>query len=269
MMQKLFTDFRVALRVFWQSRGFCLTVIFILCPAIAANIAAFTIVNTVLLHPLPYPHSERIVSVSREGGGSNSIPMFEYWIGNGLGLEDLSGYQGEIATTVTGSDRPEIADAMKVSQAYFRLVGATPLLGRTFTDDENKPGGSQVCVISYGLWQRRFAGDPSIAGKTVLLAGVPYQVAGVLAAGFVSYPHSDIWMPLQADPSSTDQAHVISVAGRLPPDMTVQEANSRIKVIGRRYAESHSAQLGNDDKVEITPLDFPAQWDPKLGIHVT
>src|SRR5438093_4767257 len=142
MLQQLFSDSRVALRTLTKAPAFFLTVMVILALGIGAHTAIFTVVNTVLLHPLPYPHSERIVSITRrEAAGPNSIPMFNYWMENNPGFEDLAAYQSGMTANVVGAEKPELVDAMKVSQNYFKLFGATPILGRTFTSEEDRPGG--------------------------------------------------------------------------------------------------------------------------------
>src|SRR5579864_7574145 len=118
MLQRLFNDVRIAVRVVTKAPGFCFTVVVIIALGIGANTAIFSIINTVVLHPLPYPHSERVVSITREGGGANSTPMFNYWAANNPGFADLAGYQSEITANMTGVDKPEVVDAMKVSENY-------------------------------------------------------------------------------------------------------------------------------------------------------
>ncbi|HEV2379012.1 MAG TPA: ABC transporter permease, partial [Terriglobia bacterium] len=130
----------------------------------------------------------------------------------------------------------------------------SPVLGRTFSNEEDQPGGHQVLVMSYGLWQGRFGRDPSILGKSVTMAGAPYTVIGVLSPKFQPpAPSADIWLPLQADPTSTDQAHILMVAGRLPRATTLAQANAWMTTVGKRYIQAHPEQLGNDDKIGAIP----------------
>jgi putative ABC transport system permease protein len=269
MLQHFLSDSRVALRIVTKAPVFFLTVVVILALGIGANTAIFTVVNTVLLHPMPYPHSERIVNISRQAaGGTNSVPMFNYWMDNNPGFEDLAGYQASMTANLIGTDKPELVDAMKASQNYFKLFGANPILGRTFTSEEDRSGGAHVFMMSYGLWQRRFGGDPSILGKAVTIGGVPYEVVGVLSPSFTPYPPSDIWIPLQADPNSTDQAHIISVAGRLPAGMTLTQGNSYMAVIGKHYVESHLGQLGNDDNIKVTRIEDQVIGDARRALLI-
>src|SRR5258706_15788320 len=112
--------FRAAVRVLTKAPGFCLTVTIMLALGIGANTAIFTVINTVLLHPLPYPSSGRIVSITRQAAaGLNSIPMVNYWMADNPGFEDLAAYQGGITANVVGADKPELVDTMKASQSYF------------------------------------------------------------------------------------------------------------------------------------------------------
>jgi predicted permease len=252
-MSTLLQDLRQGSRVFVKSPGFTLAVLATLALGIGANTALFTVINTVLLHPLPYPESGRIVNITRRGGGTDSVPMFTYWQQNNSLFEDLAAYDfiGS-GLNLSGGDRPELVQGLHVSRNYFRLFGAKPILGRTFTEAEDRLGGPQVLLVSYGLWQRRFGGDPSILGKTITLGGAPYTLIGILSPRFQPYPPADVCMPLQADPNNTNQAHILMVSGRLPSGATLAEANAQMSVIGKRYVQTHADQLGHDDQIQVT-----------------
>ena len=252
-MISLLDDLRQGCRVFVKSPGFTLAVLATLALGIGANTALFTVINTVLLHPLPYPESGRIVNIARRGGGTDSVPMFTYWQQNNSLFEDLAAYDfiGS-GLNLSGGDRPELVQWLHVSRNYFRLFGAKPILGRTFSAEEDRRGGPQVLLVSYGLWQRRFGGDPSILGKTITLGGAPYTLIGILSPRFQPYPPADVCMPLQADPNNTNQAHILMVSGRLPSGATLAEANAQMSVIGKRYVQTHADQLGHDDQIQVT-----------------
>jgi len=252
-IQDLGQDLRFGLRMLRKSPGFSAVAILTLALGIGANTTIFTVVNTVLLHPLPYPHSDRIVNISRPSAGT-AIPMFKYWEQNNPGFEDLSAYQGGIGMNLESGARPELLQVTKASRNYLRLFGAIPILGRTFSQKEDQPGGPSILVMSYGLWQRRFGGDPSAIGKTISLGGAPYTVIGVLAPGFKPLVPSDAWLPLQADPNSTNQAHILTVLGRLPENATLAQATSQMALIGKRYIQTHPQQLGNDENIRVTPV---------------
>ncbi|HEY1209432.1 MAG TPA: ABC transporter permease, partial [Terracidiphilus sp.] len=252
-MSTLLQDLRQGSRVFVKSPGFTLAVLATLALGIGANTALFTVINTVLLHPLPYPESGRIVNITRRGGGTDSVPMFTYWQQNNSLFEDLAAYDfiGS-GLNLSGGDRPELVQGLHVSRNYFRLFGAKPILGRTFSEEEDRRGGPQVLLVSYGLWQRRFGGDPSILGKAITLGGAPYTLIGILSPRFQPYPPADVCMPLQADPNNTNQAHILMVSGRLPSGATLAEANAQMSVIGKRYVQTHADQLGHDDQIQVT-----------------
>ena len=251
-------DLRYGLRQLRRSPGFTAVAVLTLALGIGASTAIFTVFNTVLLHPLPYPDSGRIVNIGRSSPGGryeNCLPMVTFWLQNNPGFEDLAAYRdAPNSLNLSGGDRPELVRALRVSRNYFRLFGANPILGRTFSTAEDRPGGASVLLMSFGLWQRRFGGDPSIVGKAITLGNASYTVIGVLSPHFKPYPAAEVWIPLQADPNSTDQAHVLTVAGRLPRGTTLAQANSWMKVLGKRYVEAHPEQLGNDDKVGAIPM---------------
>jgi putative ABC transport system permease protein len=250
----MIADIRHALRGFRKSPGLALAVLAALALGIGANTAIFTVINTVLLNPLPYPGANRIVSFARTGGGAIAMPLFAYWDQNNSGFEDLAAYQHGASMNLTGGTQPQLVDALQTSQKYFHLFGANPILGRTFTSAEDLPGGPQVLLLSYDLWQRRFGGDPSIVSRAITLGGASYSINGVISPGFQSYPPVDVWIPLQADPNSTNQAGVLSVAARLPEGLTFAQAKARLAVLGTRYGQANSAKFRNNSDIEVAPL---------------
>jgi putative ABC transport system permease protein len=254
-MESLLADLRHAFRILRKSPGFTLTAVAAIALGIGANTAIFTVVNAVLLNPLPYPHSDRIVNMTRLSGGGIAIPMFVYWRTRTSGLEDLTAYDSTSAgMNLAGGDRPELIQSLRVSHHYFRLFGATPILGRTPSEEEDRPGGIPVLVMSYGLWQRRFGGNPSLVGKSVDLAGTPYTVVGILSPSFVSNPATEVLLPLKADPNDANQAHTLEVATRLAAGITVAQADAQMKAIGKQYVREHPEQVGDDDKLHVGML---------------
>ena len=134
---------------------------------------------------------------------------------------------------ITG-DRPELIHGIHVSEGYFRVFGAPVMLGRTFTQQEDSPNGGHVVVLSYGLWQRRFGGNPKVVGQALSLGGEPYTIVGVLGRDFATDPEADIWVPFQFEPNSTNQGHFFLGAAMLKPGVTVAQANAQMKLA---YAE--------------------------------
>jgi putative ABC transport system permease protein len=254
-MESFLKDLKHSLRMLRQSPTFTITAVAALAIGIAANTAIFTVVDTVIFRPLPFADSDRIVNIGRPGGGTAAIPMFTFWERHNPGFENMAAYLSGGSMNLNGGDQPEVVAATRSSRKYFRLFGANPILGRTFTAEEDQPGGPRVLVMSYGLWQRRFGGDSSILRQTITLGGAPYSVVGILSPGFTPYPATDVWMPLQADPHSTDQAHVLQVCARLPRGAGLAQANAQMAVVGKQYVQAASNPLvGNDGQIQVAPL---------------
>jgi putative ABC transport system permease protein len=227
-------DLRLAIRMFLKSPGFTATAVAALALGIGTNTAIFSVVNAVLLKPLNYPDPDRIVQfmLSTPGGPvvGGSAAELNSWRQTGV-FEDVSAYRlGTI--NLTGESHPEQLTLAQAGAAVFHLFGAPVVQGRTFTVEEDRPGGAHVVVLAYALWQRRFGGDTSVVGKTVSLGGEPYTVIGILGPGFDfdSDPPPDVWIPFPIDPDSNDQAHYFAVAGRLRPGVTLAMANARLQV---------------------------------------
>lgn len=208
-----------AARTLGRSPGFTATAIAVLTLGIGATTSIFSVVDKVLLEPLPYPDPGRMVQLmSKSPLGDEivaSIPKYVVWRDNTTAFSEIAAYEIGGAWT-------------RVSADYFQLFGAKTALGRTFSKAEDSPGGPKVAVISSSLWRRRFGGDPRLVGKTVPLEGVPYKVIGVLAPGFFMDPPSDIWLPLQPDPSSSDHISRVSVVARLRPGVTLEDAHNQM-----------------------------------------
>jgi predicted permease len=244
-MESFYNDLKHSLRVFRQSPSFTITAVAALAMGIGANTAIFTVIDTVVFQALPYPDSNRIVIVGRPGTGALSEPLFTYLTQNNPGFEDLSAYHAGASMNLTIGDKPQLVETISASREYFRLFGARAFLGRTFSAAEDSPAGARVLLLSYALWQRAGA-DPSILGKTLALGGAPYAVVGVLSHGFQPNPPADVWIPLQADPNSANQASVLTVSGRLSPGSTLTQANAWITTLLKRYAKTHSGQFRPD-----------------------
>jgi predicted permease len=246
-MEVFLSDLRFALRRLRKNLTFTITAIATLALGIGANGAIFTVINAVLLQPLPYPDANRVVSIGRSGGGGVPEPVFAFWEQNNPGLDDLTACTGQIAMNLNTGIRAEVVSAMATSRSYFGLFRAHPIIGRTYNATEDSPGGPRAVVISYGLWQQGFNGNPSILGRTVTLGGARYSIVGVLSPSFRSYPKADIWIPLQVDANSTNQAATLNVYARLPRGITLSQATARMEVLSKRYAETRSGVFGVHD----------------------
>jgi putative ABC transport system permease protein len=234
-LELLLQDVRMAARTLRRSAGFTIAVMAALALGIGANTAIFSLINTTLLQPLPYPDADRIVQLwFTTPGGSGltlSIPEFNLLAQQSAVFEDVAAYDfGGPGVNITDAGEPEQVKAIHISRSYFRLFGARVTSGRTFTADEDKPSGGRVAVLSHGLWMRRFNMDPTLVGRTISLGNEPYLVAGILVPEFRPDPPAQIWLPLQADPNSVAQAHYIRAAGRLRNGVSIDQANARLKL---------------------------------------
>lgn len=244
-MESLLQDLRFAFRTLRKAPAFTGFVILTLALGIGATTAIFTVVNRVLLQPLPYPDSNRIVVlVQRSGSDSDfdvSIPMYAMWRGETQILEDAMAQQvGILPVNLLGGEEPEQLRAMRVTVNFFAISGYRAAMGRTFTSQEDVPGGPPVAVITHGLWQSRFASDPHIVGKTVDLDNVTYTIIGILSplpstnAGMV-----DVFLPLQPDLNSEAQVNDYLACGRLKPGVTLAQADAALKFVTDQFSRRY------------------------------
>ncbi|HKE82441.1 MAG TPA: ABC transporter permease [Vicinamibacterales bacterium] len=273
-MEHLLQDLRHALRMFWQHRVFTGAAIAALALGIGANTAIFSVVSAVLLKPLPYPDPQNVVTfmnTSPQGSGPGASPAkFQHWREQTTVVQEVTAYRANVMNYTSGSV-PEQLRAGQVSASYFRLFGATPVLGRTFSPEEDRPGGERVAVLSYGLWQRRFGGDAKVLGKTISLSGDPYVVIGVVGPRFdISEfgPPPELWVPFQLDPNTVDQGHFFQAAGRLKPGISLEQAQARLKLSADDYRQKfpNVLQPNNAFSVERTQDVFVRQARPTLYI---
>ena len=272
-MENFLADLRQAFRVFRKSPGFTAIAVAALALGIGANTAIFSVVNVVLLKPLPFPEPDRIMQVARgfPGGGvgnSSSIPKFNTWKNNevfaAMAAYDFAGP----GMNVGGGDHPEQVKGIHVSSEFFRVFGVSPVIGRTFTAGEDVPNGPKVAVVSYQLFSRRLGGDLRLVGTPLLIAGAPTTVVGVLPATFQSDPPADIFIPLQADPNSANQGHYLLVAGRLKPDVTLKTARAQMKIVGERFRQANPKWMEKTESVAVVPLQEAQVGDVKLPLMI-
>ena len=203
-------DLRFVLRSLAKTPGFTATATVVLAVGIGANTAIFSVVNTILLKPLSYPEPDslvQLVNVDPQGTDSAaSVPKLNIWLQQTSIFQHVAGYdQGGAGLNLTASDNPEQVQGVHVTADFFALLGAPVIAGRTFTAAEDSPNGGHVVVLSYGLWNRRFGGNPNIVGTSIQLDGQPFVVVGVIGGNFVTEPGGDLWLPYQFDLMSQDR----------------------------------------------------------------
>lgn len=250
---------RHAARVLAQSPGFTVVAIAALALGIGANTAIFSVVNEILLNPLPYSQPDRMVRLMLKfpngNGQSVSIPKFMAWKEHTQAFSHLCAYDfSGPGLNLTGAAMPEQVKGIHVSADFFPVFDATPAIGRVFSPDEDRPGGPRLAVLSHGLWRRKFGGDPTAIGRAIVLNGEPFTVVGVLRPSFRSYPPSDLFLPLQPDPNSTNQGHYLSAAARLKPGMTLEAARTQMKTAAERFRQVHPESIGKEESATAEPF---------------
>jgi predicted permease len=258
-MEILWRDLKHALRMLRTSPAFTATAIAALALGIGANTAIFSVVNAVLLEPLPFPEPHRIVLLTNSSPqGSSavaSVPKYNLWRAQTQVLEDVAAYDaGGPGINLSGADRPEQVKGIHVSHEFFRLFGAPVVLGRTFTPEEDMPRAGKFVVLSNALWQNRYGGSRSVLGSAISLGGEPHTVLGVLGAGFAFDPSPDLYLPFQADPNSSQQAHYFRVAARLRPGVDIRAARAALALAGEEFKRKHPGMLGPQSTFSAEPM---------------
>jgi len=235
---------------------FTLIAVVTLALGIGANTAIFSVVDAVLLRPLPYPEANRLVflwsTMNSQGVpvSSSALPDYQGWRDRNKVFDGLAAfYNGDFNLSSTGSP-PELIPGAYVTSNLFQVLQISPSLGRLFTSEEEQFGRNHVVLLSYGLWQRRFAGDLGIVGRDIKLGGESYTVAGVMPRGlpfFDNLPEVDLWTPISFAPNdnmATRNNHFINVVGRLKPGVTAQQAQQDANAIAKNMYEEAPGDVG-------------------------
>jgi predicted permease len=267
------TDVKHAFRMFRQNPGFTATAVSALALGIGANTAIFSVINAVILKPLPFPDADRIVVLmnsSPQGSGpAASVPKYNVWRKQTQALEDVAAYDtGGPGLNLSGGDRPEQLKGIHVSHEFFRLFGAQTLLGRTFDAEEDRPRGGNVVVLSNGIWQRRFGSDASIAGKAIALGGESYTVIGVLSRGFAFDPPPDLYLPFQADPNSTNQGHYFRVAAHLKPGVSLGAAKAALNLAAGEFRHAFPGALDPKSSFTVEPMQQLIVRNVRMALYI-
>jgi len=252
-MQTLWQDLRYGARMLLKKPGFTLIAVLTLALGIGVNTAIFTIINTVLLRPLPYPESERLMEMGRahtgdEGVNSLSAPKFIFLRGNCQSFEAITGTQ-LMGSNVDLSDesQAEYISGLRVTADFFRVLGVSPASGRGFTAEEDSPAGERVAILGDGLWRRRFEADAGMIGKMITLNGVAYTVVGIMPSGFEYYGSHDVILPMRVDPASQNEGHNWTVIGRLKQGYTQDQARSELKLLFDRFRDAYPRQVNRNE----------------------
>src|SRR5262245_28714378 len=277
MEDEMFQDLRYGARMLLKNPGYTLVAILTLALGIGANTAIFSVVNAVMLRPLPYSEPERLVQVWETKPRANrwadwvSYPDFQDWRERNTVFDEIGACR-TLTFNLTGGDSPESLPGAYVSASLFTVLGVKPILGRTFLDEEDRPGANRVAVISHGLWRRRFGADPGLIGKTIQVDGESHVVVGIMPPDFKFHWlkaqrgfESDIWLP-QGPPSELQDrfSHNFRVVARLKRNVTIEQAQANMDVIARGVSEREPGHKGMG--AEVMSLQRKVTKDAKPAL---
>jgi putative ABC transport system permease protein len=232
MAETLWQDLRFGFRLLRKNPSFTVIAVLTLSLGIGANTAIFSVVNGVLLQPLPYDRPEELVAIYRSPGGDRFGPVSPAAY---LHLKRNNGVFADVAAlsnigwpaNLTGEGDAERLQGFRVSANLFSLLGASPRLGRAFLEEEDRPGANRVVVLSHELWQRRFHADPQIVGRTLTLNGESYTVVGVMPSDFRYLAKTDVWTPMAFSATDeNDRANYLELIARLKPGVSIEQAGA-------------------------------------------
>jgi predicted permease len=246
-LEDLLQDTRYALRTFRRKPGFTIVALLILSLGIGATTVMFTVINSVLLRPLSYPEPDRLITLR-----VFTAAFGESWGFSNLDFADIKRASHTLfiaawtyaGGTISEPGQPEYVNGRQISAELFPTLGISPVLGRTFRSDEDQPGAPQVAMISYGLWQRDFGGDPGAIGKSLVYDGNPYTVVGIAPSGFQLDGDADVFTPLEqrqaTDPRMQNRAaHFLRVMARLRPGFALAEGRAELALISQHLAAEY------------------------------
>ena len=237
-LDALWRDLRHAARILLRSPLFTLSAVLTLALCIGANTAIYTVVDRVLLRPLPYPAPDRLAAVvthfektgNEEGSQTGSAWLALQAASPAVDLAVM--FDGSMGVNFVSHQQAEYVKQQRVSAGYFRVLGVAPIAGREFTSDEDRVNGPKVAVLSHALWTRALGADPGVIGKAVTLRGESYTVVGVMPADFKSDTPADVWTPLRPSPRGEGAGQNYEIIARLRPGVSWAEADGRVAAAG-------------------------------------
>ena len=249
-MQFFWQDLRYGFRTLLRNPGFCAVAILALAMGIGPNTAIFTMVNAVLLKPLPVPEPNRVVMIwgtlLKSGFDQMPVSAADYleWKKQAHSFDQMSAAFAipEFGLNVSGAGDPERVSAALASKEFLPALGIKPIVGRNFLPEEDRPGGPPAVLISHALWQRRFHSDPAAIGRSLTVDGIPRTVVGVVPHELGEMVAADLWLPTAINPNNPErQNHQFGIVARLKPGVTVAESRAEMAVIARRLESAYPA----------------------------
>ena len=258
-MDGFLKDISHAFRSLRNSPGFTVAAVAAMALGIGANVAIFSVINTVLLTPLKTPDADRMVvfgvRTDQGSGRAGSPAKFQHWRRQTSVVADVAAMRSGVVN-YTGGDIPEQLRSTQASADYFRLFRAPMVLGRGFSEEEDLPNGPRVTLISERLWERRFDRDPDVLGDAVSLSGDAYTFIGVVGDGFDFSDYGtfpQLWTPFQFDPNTSDQGHYFQVMGRLKDGVSLAQARAALEQSTQAYRARFPDVLPEEGVFDVTP----------------
>ena len=263
-MEQILHDIRYGIRTLWHQPAFALTAILALALGIGANTAVFSVVYAILLKPLPFPHPEQLIyAYDTFPAVPNASVGWPKYLALRDGTRALTAL-GALApgtVTITGKGEPQQAVATRISGDFFKVFEVSPAYGRLLNRGDDLPNGGKAIALSFGLWQRRFGGDPRIVGQTITVNAEAYTVASVMPASF-NYPAgTEVWVPLALPPDSNTFGNFLRLVGRMKPGVTIQQASDDLGALTAAYNDAN--KLRRDVKV-VGFHEYLTQYDRQM-----
>jgi len=267
-METLIKDIRFGVRSLIKRPGFTALAIITLALGIGASTAIFSVVDAVLIRPLPYENHERLAVILHDGDAPVSPANFADWRDQSRSFESM-GAAEYWTPNVTGAGEPEKIWALHVTPSIFPMLGIAPLLGRTFLAEEGERGAEHEVVIGYSIWQRRFGGDPRIVGESITLDGAQYTVVGVMPRDFKFAPFwatkAELWAPLVVDAAKGREANSLRVFARLAPGVSLRQAQAEMATVTTRLEQEYP---GTNRDISVQPLKDKVVGDIRPALLV-
>ncbi len=270
------TDVQYALRSLARQPLFYSVVLLTLALGVGANAAIFTVVNAVLLRPLPYPDPDRLMMVwtynPRQGFDKDvgTYPNFEDWRRGSRSFERMSAYSGA-SVTLTGSGDPAQIRGARVTHEFLETMQVLPVLGRSFVPENGRAGGERVVILGHGLWTRRFGADPAIVGRRIMLNGTSHEVLGVMPASFAQPSDAELWLPLAPvgpfeSLFTARGSYWLTIVGRLNPGVTRATAQAEMNGIAARLEKEYPSNAGIG--IRLVPMHEELVGDVKRPLLI-
>jgi putative ABC transport system permease protein len=262
-MGGLFRDFRYSIRSLRKVPGFAFIAVSTLALGIAANVIVFSIVDGVILRPLPFKNANQIViarwrNVQMQPQSEVSAAVFFLLKDHSQLLDSVAAaYPQEIGVNLGGVEASRYVSALRVSESFFRTLGAEPALGRTFSREEDQAGSAGVVILSYGLWEALLNQDREVLGRILRINGTPFTVIGIMPQGFRSYPDADIWMPLQLNPANADAGSDYLVLASPKNGVLIPDAERELDFLLKAYPVSYLPGISSENtRLRLEQLQY-------------